>query len=101
MSKAEFVRAHPDLGPKELVALAAENGVEFNAGYVSQIRYQDGRKASGGGGPKRKRVAKPKEEQNAESIPMFISDDVSAEFRRLVTRIGTDRAQAILANLEL
>lgn len=102
MTKAEFVRAHPEMGPKELVALAAEHDIVFTPGYVSQIRYQDGRKAAkGDGAPKRKRVAKPKQADVAEVVPMFIADNsTTLEFRRLVTRIGTDQAKAIMAELE-
>ncbi len=46
MTKADFIRAHPDVQAVELVALGAEIGHVFAVGYVHTIRYNVRRKAA-------------------------------------------------------
>jgi hypothetical protein len=40
-SKADFVRAHPNLSPKEIVAKAKAEGIKFGVGYVYNVRGYD------------------------------------------------------------
>jgi hypothetical protein len=41
LSKADFVRAHPNLSPKEVVAKAKATGVKFDVQYVYNVRAYD------------------------------------------------------------
>jgi hypothetical protein len=41
VSKADFVRAYPNLAPKEVVAKAKARGVKFDAQYVYNVRAYD------------------------------------------------------------
>jgi hypothetical protein len=41
VSKADFVRAHANLSPKEVVAKAKAKGVKFDAQYVYNVRAYD------------------------------------------------------------
>jgi hypothetical protein len=41
MSKADFVRAHANLSPKEIVAKAKEQGIHIGVPYVYNVRAYD------------------------------------------------------------
>lgn len=45
VNKAEFVRLHPTLTPKDLVALASKSGIKFSAKYVYTVRWKTAAKS--------------------------------------------------------
>ncbi len=54
MSVADFVRAHADLSPREIVAKANAEGIKLNASYVYAVRRGEKRRASTTTRPARK-----------------------------------------------
>lgn len=44
MNKSEYIRLHPELSPKALVALAAQEGITLSNAFVSVVRSKDRQK---------------------------------------------------------
>jgi hypothetical protein len=77
-SKADFVRAHPDLSPADLVAAAKAKGIRIIPQYVSNIRFKDKR---GTGTHKRGR---PSKQESALRRSSVVSVGIVAEIERIV-----------------
>lgn len=100
MTKSEFIRQHPNAKPAELVALAAEQGIELTAQQVSTVRYQD-KKKSGlvalateeGIKLVRARAAKPTGELRR-------MKNTTSEIDALFRRIGTTGVTALVDSIK-
>jgi hypothetical protein len=96
-SKADFVRAHPNLPPKEIVAKAKAEGVKFGIGYVYNVRGYD--KTVG----KRKVAAKKGASKSVatngsrSSSPSTLGAKAENVLRAVAAEIGLGRAIEILA----
>ncbi len=90
-SIADFVRAHADLTPKEIVAKANAEGMKLHVSYVYAIRQSENRKASSSR-PRRARA------RAAESVPRPIASSSRAEelLKAVAAEIGLGRAIGIL-----
>jgi hypothetical protein len=91
MNKADFVRAHAGLAPKDVVAKAKTEGVKFDTHYVYRVRGYD--KTAGKTKPAR---ATPRQ---AARVPRPITTTSSAEtlLKALGAELGLGRAMEILA----
>jgi hypothetical protein len=96
-SKADFVRAHVSLSPREVVQQAKAEGINLDVGYVYRVRGYDKSKGKKMGTTKPvARVATPRK---AAPVPRPISSSSSAEdvLRAVAFEIGLGRAIEILA----
>ena len=85
VSLSEFIRSMPHAKAAEVVAAAAKTGIKLSEKYVYVVRSGD--RKSGKATVKRGRPAKQ------------IGNNVETDFRKLVLRIGVDRAQALLTKI--
>jgi hypothetical protein len=85
--KAEFVRSRPEKTARQIVAEAAERGIELTAGHVYNVRASD----------KRAGRSRPTTARTRASQP---SDDLAQQLRLIAVRIGLDRAEAIFSELK-
>jgi hypothetical protein len=90
-SKADFVRAHPNLSPKEIVEKAAAAGIKLGWRYVYNVRATD--KVA----RKRKRAA-AKGRTSTPSVTLAASSSSAEDLLRAVAaELGLGRAVEILA----
>jgi hypothetical protein len=92
-SKADFVRAHANLSPKEIVAKAKGEGVKFDVSYVYRVRGYD--KTAG---KKKRDGAKPRTARAGAPVPRPITNRSSAEdlLRAVAAEVGLGRAIELL-----
>ncbi len=92
-SKADFVRAHSSLSPKEIVKKGRAEGLKFDVHYVYNVRAYS--KASG----KRKPTARATTARKALAVSRPITTSTKAEtlLRAVAAEIGLGRAMEILA----
>jgi hypothetical protein len=93
-SKAAWVRAHPNLSPKEVVEKAAAAGIKFGVHYVYNVR----RHQKSGAGTKR-REARALVDRKGAAVPRPITAASTAEslLKALAAEIGLGQALEILA----
>ena len=93
ISKADFVRAHASLSPKEIVKKGRAEGLKFDVHYVYNVRAYS--KASG----KRKPTARATTARKALAVSRPITTSTKAEtlLRAVAAEIGLGRAMEILA----
>jgi hypothetical protein len=97
MTKASFVRSLPSSTPaKEVVAKAAEAGIELDDTYVYKIRTLDKKAAKTTGRKGRASKYGPKPKAAAASV----SNGVVTEFYRVLKRVGVAKAKELIANIE-
>lgn len=101
MNKTEWIlQQDAALAPHEIVTLAAGQGIEVTAQYVSQTRYNARLKAKAhavltpeakpAAAEPQRRAVRPRQK------PSAAPSDLHKDFARLAMRIGTDEAQRIL-----
>jgi hypothetical protein len=92
-SIADFVRAHANLSPREIVAKAHAEGIKLNTSYVYVVRQNEKRKA---GRPTH--APTPRAARAASSVTRPISSLSKAEdlLRAVAAEIGLGRAMEIL-----
>lgn len=94
MSKADFVRAHANLSPKEIVAKAKEQGIKIGVPYVYNVRAYDkaGRTKSVGLAARRggSRIGP------AVGRPIATNSSAEALLKAVAAEIGLARAIEIL-----
>jgi hypothetical protein len=93
-SKASWVRAHPNLSPKEVVEKAAAAGIKFGVHYVYNVRRHQ---KSGAGN--RRREARTLVERKGAAVPRPITTASTAEslLKAVAAEIGLGQALEILA----
>ena len=96
VSKAEYVRAHPALSPKEIVQKAKSEGIKFGVSYVYNVR---GAAKVAAAHAKQKKAAsvpaKPTMRTNGVHAPLTLrAEDL---LRAVAAEIGLGRAVEILA----
>ncbi len=93
-TKAGFVRAHPKLSPKEIVAKARVEGIKFDVGYVYNVRGLD--KTAGKNERLQERLATARK---AAPVPRPIASSQRAEIllKAVAAELGLARAMEILA----
>ncbi len=93
-SKADFVRAHASLSPKEIVAKGKADGLKIDVHYVYNVR------AYGKTAGKKKRAATratPSRKAPAVSRPITTSTKAETLLRAIAAEIGLGRAMEILS----
>ncbi len=92
-SKADFVRAHADLSPKEIVAAAKAAGLKLGVSYVYNVRGYDKSKT------KKKRATRATAVRRAPAVRRPITTGSKAEtlLRAVAAEIGLGRAMEILS----
>jgi len=99
-AKAAFVRAHANLGAKEVVDLAAKAGLAMTVNHVYNVRSTSGisRRI---GAPRAKAprsgLARPAATARGKKGGTSAAE---SEFRRLVLQIGVARARTLLRDVE-
>ena len=93
ISKADFVRAHASLSPKEIVKKGRAEGLKFDVHYVYNVRAYS--KTSG----KKKRAKRAAPSRKAASVSRPITTSTKAEtlLRAVAAEIGLGRAMEILS----
>lgn len=93
MSKADFVRAHANLSPKEIVAKAKEQGFQIGVPYVYNVRAYDKTSRTKGVGlaARRARRLGP-----AVGRPIATTSSAEALLKAVAAEIGLARAIEIL-----
>jgi hypothetical protein len=93
-SKASWVRAHPNLSPKEVVEKAAAAGIKFGVHYVYNVRRHQ---KSGAGN--RRREARTLLDRKGAAVPRPITTASTAEslLKAVAAEIGLGQALEILA----
>lgn len=94
-SKADFVRAHADLSPKEIVEKGKAEGVKLNASYVYNVRNYEKSKTQK---KVTKRAAHRATARKAPSVTRSIATNTSAEdlLRAVAAELGLGRAIELL-----
>lgn len=90
-AKTAFVREHPDVPPKDLLALAEKQGIPLTVGYIYNIRAST--KAKGG------QVAAPGRRARGAG-PVGGGSGLDVQLRTLIIRVGLDRAEQVFAQLK-
>jgi len=100
-NKSQFIRDNAALSPKEIVAAAARQGIKLSSAMVYVVRSNAARKAAKKAagvpvlkpGRPRMDAGQPKATKGAKLQP---AGNLEAELRRIVLRIGLDRAQEVI-----
>jgi hypothetical protein len=100
LSKADFVRQHASLSPKEIVAKAKAGGIELDVGYVYNVRSIG--KAAGPSKATAKKASAPRSAPLPKSAnarrPSSVASSNEEELLKIVAaEIGLGRALEILA----
>jgi hypothetical protein len=93
-SKAAWVRAHPNLSPKEVVEKAAAAGIKFGVHYVYNVRRHQ---KSGAGTKRREARALVDRKGAAVPRPITAASTVESLLKALAAEIGLGQALEILA----
>jgi len=94
-SKADFVRAHSNSSPKEIVAKAKAAGIKFDVGYVYNVRGYD--KTAGKKRATPKRSASMPIGTNGGRSPSTVPAKAEDLLKAVAAEIGLGRAMEILA----
>jgi hypothetical protein len=94
-TKADFVRAHRNLSPKEVVEQAKVEGIKLDVGYVYNVRGSDKTSRK----KKREATRRTTTASNGASVPRPAASRSSAEdlLRAIAAEMGLGRAMEILA----
>lgn len=88
VNKSELVRSMPGAPAKDIVAAAAQKGVELTERYVYAIRSNDKtRRSKGGPAQPGRRSARR-------------SGDLEAQLRQIIAEIGLTQARQVLSEVE-
>lgn len=94
-AKASFVRANPTATAQEIIKLAQKEGMTLTAGHVYNIRAEDKKKQTPAvDGQEPAPTARRARRVSADS------DQLDAQLRTLVIRIGLDRAERVFSALK-
>ena len=95
-TKADFVRAHPELSPMEIVAKAKEEGVALEVGYVYNVRTSDNRtRKDKKKAPTQKAIARPAVGSSVKPV-VPATDAAETLLKAFAAEVGLARAIAIL-----
>jgi hypothetical protein len=78
----EFLAAHPDMLPKDVVAALKESGIKVSSNYVSTAKWYMRKTAAKGGRRPKTAAAKPAAASDAVSLTAML------EAKKLVQKLG-------------